>query len=154
MPPNLSKGSEWRKWDLHIHSPSSAPNNQFPRLPNGEPNWEVYATRLESLVDVAVVGVTDYFTIEGYRKLLEYRAQGRLSNVGLLLANVEFRLDKIVGTSGGNRRLNYHVIFSEEVSAEEIDEHFLQELKFCFALRVIPSGRIFPGACDEPTWSC
>ena len=114
----------------------------------------MYATRLESLVDVAVVGVTDYFTIEGYRKLLEYRAQGRLSNVGLLLANVEFRLDKIVGTSGGNRRLNYHVIFSEEVSAEEIDEHFLQELKFCFALRVIPSGRIFPGACDEPTWSC
>jgi energy-coupling factor transporter ATP-binding protein EcfA2 len=78
------------------------------------------------------LGVTDYFTIEGYRKLLEYRALGRLGNVGLLLANVEFRLDKIVGTSGGNRRLNYHVIFSEQVSAEEIDEHFLQELKFCF----------------------
>jgi predicted ATPase len=132
MPPSFNKGSEWRKWDLHIHSPASALNNQFPRLSNGEPNWEAYVTRLESLTDVVTLGVTDYFTIEGYRKLLEYRSQGRLGNVGLLLANVEFRLDKIVGTSGGNRRLNYHVIFSEEVSADEIDEHFLQELKFCF----------------------
>ena len=23
------KGSEWRKWDLHVHTPASALNNQF-----------------------------------------------------------------------------------------------------------------------------
>jgi hypothetical protein len=65
VPPTFIKGSEWRKWDLHIHSPVSALNNQFPRLPSGEPDWEAYVTRLESLSDVAAIGVTDYFTIEG-----------------------------------------------------------------------------------------
>lgn len=132
MAPVLSKGSEWRKWDVHIHSPLSGLNNQFPKLGDGEPDWEAYVSKLESLPDVAVVGVTDYFAIEGYRKLLQYRAQGRLRNLGLLVPNIEFRLDKIVGTAGLNRRLNYHVIFSEQVSPDEIDEHFLQELKFCF----------------------
>ena len=128
----LSRGSEWGKWDLHIHSPLSALNNQFPRLANGEPDWEAYNARLESLTDISVVGITDYFTVEGYRKIREFRARGRLTNLAMVLPNVEFRLDKIVGTGRGQRRLNYHVIFSDKVSPEEIEEHFLQELKFSF----------------------
>jgi hypothetical protein len=128
----LFHGSEWRKWDLHIHSPASALNNQFPRLSSGEPDWEAYVTKLESFGDICAVGVTDYFTIEGYRKLWEYREQGRLQNLGLLVPNIEFRLDKIVGTAGGHRRLNYHVIFSQDLLPDQIDEHFLQEIKFHF----------------------
>jgi predicted metal-dependent phosphoesterase TrpH len=62
------RGSEWRKWDLHIHSTLSALNNQFPKLTGGEPDWEKYVTALESLTDISVIGVTDYFTVEGYRK--------------------------------------------------------------------------------------
>src|SRR5579864_2918520 len=31
----LGRGSVWRKWDLHIHSPKSALNNQFPFLVDG-----------------------------------------------------------------------------------------------------------------------
>src|SRR3970040_449553 len=93
-----SKGSEWRKWDLHIHSPLSALNNQFPRLVNGEPDWDAYVGKLESLGDVAVIGITDYFTIEGYRKVCEFRAQARLTNIALVLPNIEFRLDKIITT--------------------------------------------------------
>ena len=118
--------------DLHSIALLSALNNQFPRLPNGEPDWEAYVTKLESLADISVLGVTDYFTIEGYRKLLQFRSQRRLQNFELLLPNIEFRLDKLVGTTGGHRRLNYHVIFSDQLSPDEIDEHFLQEFKFCF----------------------
>lgn len=132
MSNSYSRGSEWRKWDLHIHSSLSALSNQFPRLPNGEPDWDAYVKKLESLADILVVGITDYFTIEGYRKVCEFRKQGRLKNIPLVLPNIEFRLDKIITTSEGNRRLNYHVIFSDGVSPEEIEEHFLQELKFCF----------------------
>ena len=127
----LGSGSVWRKWDLHIHSPKSALNNQFPFLVDGSPDWEQYIRTLESLTDVSVVAITDYFSIEGYRKVVEFRKQGRLRNIPLILPNIEFRLDKIVGTNKGPRRLNYHVIFSEAVSPDEIDEHFLQELKFC-----------------------
>jgi len=132
MTASFPKGSEWRKWDLHTHSPLSALNNQFPRLGSGEPDWDAYVAKLETLSDVSVLGVTDYFTVEGYRKLLEFRSRGRLQHFALMLPNIEFRLDKIVGTSAGHRRLNYHVIFSEQVSPDQIDEHFLQELKFCF----------------------
>jgi hypothetical protein len=35
------KGSEWRKWDLHIHAPSSALNNQFDGQTEEE-KWEKY----------------------------------------------------------------------------------------------------------------
>ncbi len=129
---SLSRGSEWRKWDLHIHSPLSGLNNQFPHLGNGEPNWVAYLEKLESLNNIKVLGITDYFTIEGYRKVCEFRMQGRLKNIALLLPNIEFRLDKIINTSKGPRRLNYHVIFSDKVTPDEIEEHFLQELKFCF----------------------
>jgi hypothetical protein len=129
---SLSRGSEWRKWDLHIHSPLAALNNQFPHLANGEADWEAFIAKLESLPDISVLGITDYFTIEGYRRVRELRSQGRLAKIALILPNIEFRLDKIITTSGGNRRLNYHVIFSDRVSPEEIEEHFLQELKFCY----------------------
>jgi len=129
---SLCRGSEWRKWDLQVHSPLSALNNQFPRLGNGEPDWEAYIGRLESLTDVVVLGITDYFTIEGYRKVCEFRAEGRLKKIALVLPNIEFRLDRIITKSQKPRRLNYHVIFSDQVSAEEIEEHFLQELKFYF----------------------
>ena len=81
---------------------------------------------------LAVLGVTDYFTIEGYRKLLEFRMGGRLQKIQTILPNIEFRLDKLVGTNGGHRRLNYHVIFSEQISPDQIEEHFLHEIKFSF----------------------
>ena len=126
------RGAEWRRWDLHIHNPMSGLNNQFPRLTSGEPDWEAYIERLESLRGICALGITDYFTIEGYRKILEFRQQGRLKSIPLIMPNIEFRLDKVINTSSGPRRLNYHVIFSDKVTPDEIDEHFLQELKFCF----------------------
>ena len=88
---DYSKGSEWRKWDLHIHSPLSLLNNQFPKLSNGEPDWEQYLVKLES-TDIAVAGINDYFTIEGYKKIVEYKKQGRLKNIHTILPNIEFRL--------------------------------------------------------------
>src|ERR1039458_3539600 len=130
-PLSLSRGSEWHKWDLHIHSPASGLNNQFPQTPDG-PDWEVYITALESLGDVPVLGITDYFSVDGYKKVREYKAMGRLKNVALLLPNIEFQIDNVIHTGATQKRLNYHVIFSDQLTPEQIDEHFLQEIKFCF----------------------
>jgi hypothetical protein len=57
---------------------------------------------------------------------------GRLKNIGLIIPNIEFRIDNVINTGAEQRRLNYHVLFSDEVTPEQIDEHFLQEIKFCF----------------------
>jgi predicted nuclease with TOPRIM domain len=125
------RGSEWRKWDLHTHTPASILNNKFPHLPDGTPDWERYVTALEA-TDIAVLGVTDYFTIDGYKKLREFKSNGRLANIACLLPNIEFRLDKTISSRHDRepRRLNFHVIFSDELAPETIEEHFLHDLDF------------------------
>lgn len=126
------RGSEWRKWDLHTHTPASFLNNQFPRLDDRSPDWEQYLTALEA-TDLAVLGVTDYFTIDGYKKLLQFKKDGRLANISCLLPNIEFRLDKVLSSrhdSSNPRRLNFHVIFSDELPPDIIEEHFLFDLEF------------------------
>jgi hypothetical protein len=133
------KGSEWRRWDLHVHSPLSILNNQFPRV-GGTPDWEAYLGRLESC-GVAVIGVTDYFTIDGYKALKGFQAQGRLQST-TLLPNIELRLDKIVASKKDGeqpRRLNFHVIFSEAVEPGEIEEHFLHDI--CFNYQGTPGDK-------------
>jgi predicted XRE-type DNA-binding protein len=124
----------WRKWDLHIHSPLSLLNNQFPRQPGGAPDWEAYISRLESL-DVAVIGVTDYFTIDGYKKVKDFKAAGRIENIHRVLPNIEFRLNNVLSSRKDGerpRRLNFHVIFSDEVAVQDIEEHFLHDLDFYY----------------------
>ena len=45
------KGSEWRIWDLHIHTPGTAKNDQYG---NDEAAWETYIAKLEENTDVTV----------------------------------------------------------------------------------------------------
>jgi hypothetical protein len=75
----LSRGSEWHRWDLHIHSPASALNNQFPKLPNGDPDWESYISALETLGDIPAIAITDYFSIDGCGQELQSCATRALS---------------------------------------------------------------------------
>jgi hypothetical protein len=133
------KGSEWRKWDLHVHTPFSHLNNGFGT------DWDNYVTELfrRALANnIAVIGITDYFTIEGYKKLrLEYLDQPKkmeelfpveedLARIGqiLVLPNIEFRLNKLVGAN----RINFHVLFSNDVKINDIEENFLHELDFIY----------------------
>ena len=125
----MNKGSIWKKWDLHIHTPESFSHEfKFSSTQDSKRHhnniWEKYISKLEEIQDISVVGITDYFTIEGYKKVLEYRKNGRLQNFDLILPNIEFRLDKFVDRT----RLNYHVILSDEVDVDIIEREFLQEL--------------------------
>ena len=54
------RGAEWRKWDLHVHAPGTKLNDQF----GSPPDWERYCRSLEES-DVAVIGITDYFSLGG-----------------------------------------------------------------------------------------
>jgi hypothetical protein len=124
------KGSEWRRWDLHIHTPFSILNNKFP-WKDGFPNWDECVAHLEAS-GVAVVGVTDYFTIEGYKALRELQKKGHLQGI-TLMPNIEFRVDKIVASKKDGeqpRRLNFQVLLSEDVGPDEIEEHLLHDLYF------------------------
>lgn len=126
----MQGGSIWRKWDLHVHTPESFHHefgfsDQTEREKYKGDIWAKYIDELEKIPDISVLGITDYFSIDGYKKVLDYRKQGRLQNFDLILPNIEFRLDKLVEH---NKKINYHVIFSDEVEIESIEGEFLNEL--------------------------
>ena len=128
----MNKGSEWHIWDLHVHTPASIVNH-FEAGSVGDV-WENYIQDLEHLPkEVKVLGINDYLFIDGYKKVLDYKKQGRLSNINLILPVVEFRLAQF----GGNerfRRVNFHVIFSDKVEADIIQAQFLNALSSKYIL--------------------
>lgn len=126
-----SRGSEWRKWDLHVHTPESI-FHQYGG--NGDEVWEKYIAALENLpAEIKVLGINDYLFIDGYRKVLEYKKEGRLQNIDLLLPVVEFRLAKFCGNEKF-KKINYHVIFSNEVDPDVIQGQFLSALTHSYVL--------------------
>jgi DNA repair ATPase RecN len=127
------KGSEWRKWDLHIHTPMSI----YQRYGNNDDvTWERYIKDLESLSsDFAVLGINDYLFLDGYIRLKKEQEENqRLKNFKLLPV-VEFRIDKFAGIDfGQHKRINLHVIFSDELSIETIQSQFLNTLEQSYHL--------------------
>ncbi len=133
------RGSEWRRWDLHVHTPFSALNNGF-----GD-DFDAYAKALFSkaaATEIAVIGVTDYFTIEGFKELRALQSDSNRLEELLgdvladrarkirLLPNIEFRLDDFVRVGEQDSRVNAHVIFSDQVPCRQIEENFLHRLRF------------------------
>ena len=128
---NDARGSLWRRWDLHVHTPASLRHNYG----SGSNVWERFITALEQLPeDFSVIGINDYLFLEGYRKILEFKSQGRLKNIDTFLPVLEFRLARFAGTEDKLRRINYHVVFSNEITSDQIEQQFLNQLKAHYTL--------------------
>ena len=61
------RGAQWRKWDLHVHSPASHGYSG---------DYNQFVIQLGN-ADCDVIGINDYFSVEGYREI-----QRRLSQPG------------------------------------------------------------------------
>ena len=138
----LSVGSQWRRWDLHIHTPETALNNQFK-------GWEEYLQAIESSTDVAAIGVTDYLTITNYSYLRRLRDTGRIQNIKLLVPNIEFRL---APPSDKATAVNIHILISPDDPQHEAEiSHALARLHWeynnrlysCTRQQLIDLGRAF-----------
>lgn len=128
------RGSVWRKWDLHIHTPVSIIQHY-----GGDKDevWEKFIKDLEALPEeYSVLGINDYLFIDGYKRLVkEKNENGRLQNIDLLLPVVEFRIEKFAGVEFQDlKRINLHVIFSEDVTSENIQSQFLNTLEQSYTL--------------------
>lgn len=120
------KGSEWRKWDLHVHTPFSMV--QHYEGANEEERWENFISDLESLPsEFKVIGINDYLFIDGYERVLEYKKAGRLKNIETFLPVVEFRIKKFGGHKAF-KRINFHIIFSDKLAPAIIKQQFLNQL--------------------------
>lgn len=121
----ISRGSEWRRWEPHIHTPETARNDQF----KGLNKWEEYLTLLENAVPVIeAIGVTDYYVTDNYKKVLRYhRDEDRLTSAKLIFPNIELRIQ----ISARSKFVNMHLLISPEDPnhLEEIDR-LLGRLQF------------------------
>jgi hypothetical protein len=121
---NDPRGSNWRKWDLHVHTPASLVHQY-----EGADPWPQFITDLENLPsEFKVIGINDYIFLDGYKRILKEKAKGRLNNIDLFLPVIELRLDKFGGSQGHLSRVNYHVLFSDELSPDLIEQQFLNAL--------------------------
>lgn len=120
----MNRGSEWRKWDLHIHTPGTAKNDHYG---NSDEVWERYIDALEKS-DVTVFGITDYFSISNYIKVKEYQKQDRLKGK-FLLPNVEMRIYPVTDKS---KLINIHAIFDPFLDVADIEREFFRQLQFTY----------------------
>jgi len=140
-PDSQLRGAQWRIWDLHIHTPKSLVQNYGP---DNDATWSRFIDELEALPkDVKVIGINDYWFLDGYRKVLEARAAGRLKNLEMIFPVVEMRLDQFGGTDGHLKRVNLHVVFDAELEADVIEAQFLAALSSKLSLT--------PGV-SAPSW--
>jgi hypothetical protein len=127
------RGAEWRRWELHIHTPGTLKNDNFTGA-NIDEKWSNYLSSLNDYIDIsnptkniAVVAITDYLSIDNYLKIKSMYNLGQLSQtVKLLLPNVEMRISPV---TGAETPINIHCIFSADIDTE-LESRFFGKLKF------------------------
>ncbi len=141
---NNPKGSEWNKWDMHVHTPASILHSEFGA------DWDNYVKVLFKKAiskKIVAIGITDYYFIDGYKiikedyllkplKLAELFNEEEIEYIKsiFIFPNIEFRIDKmILGNAGKdlkwNKKVNYHLLFSDSVPISKIEE-LIRNIKF------------------------
>lgn len=134
---SYERGSEWRQWDLHIHTPASFhwKGEKF----NGD--WEHDRKLVDGVIKAmneaapAVYALMDYWTFDGWfalkRRLAEADAPALKK---IVFPGIELRLQAPMHTAG--RRLNAHAIFSD-LTPDQTLRDFLSTLRLAVGDRVL-----------------
>src|SRR5258708_1450324 len=70
--PIWNSGSEWHRWDPHIHVPGTLFNDQF------KGDWNGFLDAIEKAAPVAeALGITDYCVLDGYKEFRKRWEGGR-----------------------------------------------------------------------------
>lgn len=105
----INRGSEWRKWDLHIHSPKThSTSNRYNDLSIADFCKEIITKNID------VIGLTNYFFIteEEYNEIVK-----ELDDKCYVIPNFEFRAsDK--NTKGDH--INFHILFNPKLGIRNI----------------------------------
>lgn len=115
------RGSEWRKWDLHIHTPASFHWNGGKRfLEMTVQEQDLALQKMFDTIngsDVAVFAVTDYWTFDGYLKFKDFIKRKNLTLNKTVFPGMELRVEAAV-----DYRLNIQVILSDELSSQQLQD--------------------------------
>jgi len=122
---NSNRGSQWRRWDLHIHPPETKLANCYQC--EGDV-WNEYVDYLEQS-PVQAFGITDYFSADGYFNLMEKYNEKYPDTEKVFFANIEFRLAEAISAENNNPHI--HVLFDndENICPRDAISRFLSALK-------------------------
>lgn len=126
------KGSEWRQWDLHVHTPASFHWNgqKFKGDPCSPENYDLVDEMIAALnaAKPAVFALMDYWTFDGWFALKNRLTKEDAPKLEkMVFPGIELRL---VAPMDG--RLNAHVLFSDEV-----DDQVLRDFKSGLKIAVL-----------------
>lgn len=125
-----NKGAEWRRWDLHIHTKDTFKNDQFTSSDFNSFCDCLFEKAL--LHEIAVIGITDYFNIANYKKVLDYLSSidtnskfdetqiGKIKDI-LILPNIELR---VLPVTDSGRLVNFHCLFNPDYLTSLGDDFF------------------------------
>lgn len=137
------RGSEWRRWDLHIHTPCTNKNDQFSGTTKEE-KWEKFYSDILSYIDtgdenhkVAVLGITDYFSVDNYLKIIE--DEKITSRFQMILPNIEMRISPVSNRSA----INIHFLVNPSF-VPQLNTKVFSQLKF-----VCSNGITFHAVSDD-----
>lgn len=106
MTAKWSVGSRWQRWDPHLHAPGTLRNDQF------RGDWDGYLKQIEEAHPAPVaLGITDYFTLRGYKEVFRRRQAGALGSIPFVFANIELRLTIETARRKG---INLHLLVSPD----------------------------------------
>lgn len=105
---SFQKGSEWRRWDLHLHTPETKLSDSY--TDDGDV-WDKYVKVLEQS-PVEAFGITDYFSADSYFSLITKYKEKYPETKKVFFPNLEFRLNESISKDHKNPHI--HVIFSND----------------------------------------
>ncbi len=119
---NYPRGSEWRKWDLHIHTPETKLDNHY-LSSSGQDVWNLFCEKIENS-DVLVFGITDYFSIDNYFIFTEKFKTKYPNSKKIFFPNIEFRTES---KNSKNEHIQFHVIFSNnKITLDKLNNFFIR----------------------------
>jgi len=137
----LERGSEWRQWDLHIHTPASFHWNgqKFDADQNSKANTDLVDEMIAALnaAEPAVFALMDYWTFDGWfalKKRLSESGAPKLTKT--VFPGIELRL-----AAPTTCRLNAHVLFSDEVDGQVLHD-FKSALQVEIVLRPLSDASL------------
>ena len=132
---NDKRGSNWRRWDLHIHTPETIKNDQYAGETITE-RWDNFYKHISDYIgdgsdpmkNIAVLGITDYYSIDNYLKVIR---ENRIPDtVKMILPNVEMRLE----LTGKETPINIHFIFDPDPDfINSLNDRFFSKLTFSYS---------------------
>ena len=108
-----NRGSEWNKWDLHVHTPYTRLENEYKNI---EPSGFV-----KKIVEsgLKVVGLTNYFKFADNEIFGENSLKRQLEESGIVVfPNIELRIGNV---NKADQLGDYHLIFKPDIRKREID---------------------------------